>query len=153
MVLNKNLKGCFIDQSKGSYVLLVRLPEEQTITIGKLQDVYFRRGYYAYVGSAMSGVKSRLSRHLKSSKKLHWHIDYLLERASIVAISICETKDRAECTIVRLLSSQFDYVAGFGSSDCHCRSHLFFAAEEKQMKTAIRSTLKSLAVPAALAVI
>ena len=41
---------------KGSYVLLVGLPEEQTIAVGGLRDVRFLRGYYAYVGSAMGGI-------------------------------------------------------------------------------------------------
>jgi len=58
---------------KGSYVLLIQLPEEQTITIGSLKAIHLPGGYYAYVGSAMSGLKSRLSYHLKGSKNPHWH--------------------------------------------------------------------------------
>ena len=100
---------------KGSYTLLIQLPEEQTITTGRLKATYFPRGYYAYVGSAMGGFKSRLNRHLKSNKKPHWHIDYLLEKASISEIILCETKDRAECAIAQALSCQFDSIPGFGS--------------------------------------
>jgi len=127
---------------KGSYVLLIELPEEQTITIGSLKAIYFPRGYYAYVGSAMGGFKSRLNRHLKSNKKPHWHIDYLLEKASISEIILCETKDRAECTVAQVLSHQFDSIPGFGSSDCKCCSHLFFAAFK--MKSTIMAALNSL---------
>ncbi len=127
---------------KGSYVLLIELPEAQTITIGSLKAIYFLRGYYAYVGSAMGGFKSRLNRHLKSDKKPHWHIDYLLEKASISQIILCETKDRAECAVAQALSCQFDSIPGFGSSDCKCRSHLFFATDK--MKPTIMATLSSL---------
>ncbi|MFC2066897.1 DUF123 domain-containing protein [Chloroflexota bacterium] len=145
-MLGNNIKGCFLGQSKGAYVLLVKLPEEQTITVGRLKDVYFPRGYYAYVGSAMGGVKARVSRHLRRNKKLHWHIDYLLEKASVVDISVCQTEDRAECAIAQALGSKFDSIPGFGSSDCHCQSHLFFAAEVSQMKAAIEAIPGSLAM-------
>ncbi len=129
---------------KGSYVLLIRLGEEQTITTGRLKAVYFPRGYYAYVGSALGGFKSRLNRHLKSDKKPHWHIDYLLEKASISEIVLCETKDRTECAIAQALSCQVDAIPGFGSSDCKCRSHLFFATDK--MKPTIMAALGSLSI-------
>ena len=132
---------------KGSYVILIRLPKAETITIGSLSDVYFPRGYYAYVGSALGGVKSRLNRHLKQSKKLHWHIDYLLQKASITDIIIGESEGRVECAMAQALSAQFNSIPGFGSSDCHCPSHLFYAAEGSQMKSAIMMALESMAVP------
>ena len=31
----------------------------------------------------MGGLDARVARHLRAEKKLHWHIDYLLERASV----------------------------------------------------------------------
>ena len=111
---------------KGSYIILIKLPEEQTITIGSLPDVHFPCGYYAYVGSALGGIKSRLSHHLNKNKKPLWHIDYLLQKAPITDIIIGETKERVECAIAQALSSQFDSIPGFGSSDCHCRGHLLF---------------------------
>ena len=134
---------------KGSYTLLIQLTEEQAITTGSLKAIYFPRGYYAYVGSAMGGFKSRLNRHLKSNKKPHWHIDYLLEKASISEIILCETKDRAECAVAQALSRQFDSIPDFGSSDCKCRSHLFFAANK--MKPTIMAILDSLSMQPRLA--
>jgi len=89
---------------KGSYVLLIELPEEQTITTGSLETLRFPRGYYAYVGSAMGGLKSRLSHHLQGNRKPHWHIDYLLQKASINSVTVCETEHRVECTIAQALS-------------------------------------------------
>ena len=127
----------------GSYILLIKLPEERTITIGSLKALHFLRGYYAYVGSAMSGFKTRISRHLKSNKKLHWHIDYLLDKASITGIICSETTARAECIIAQALSRQFDSVPGFGCSDCRCHSHLLFSANENQIKSTIMAILKS----------
>ena len=132
---------------KGSYVILIRLPKAQTITIGSLSDVYFPRGYYAYAGSALSGVKSRLNRHFSRNKKRHWHIDYLLQKASITDIIIGESEGKVECAMAQALSAQFNSIPGFGSSDCHCPSHLFYAAEGSQMKSAIMKTLESMAVP------
>ena len=129
---------------KGSYVLIMQLSKPQIITIGSLPNVHFPRGYYAYVGSAMGGVESRVSRHLRRNKKPHWHIDYLRQKASIVDISICRTEDRAECTIAQALGSQFDSIPGFGCSDCHCHSHLFFATDEGQLKANIAATLEPL---------
>ena len=134
---------------KGSYILLIQLSEEQTITPGRLKATYFPRGDYAYVGSAMGGFKSRLNRHLKSDKKPHWLIDYLLEKASISSIILCETNNRVECTIAQALNGQFDSIPGFGSSDCKCRSHLFFATDK--MKPTIMATLNSLSMQPRLA--
>ena len=110
---------------KGSYILLSRLPEEQTITIGRLKAIRFPGGYYAYVGSAMGGFRSRLKHHLRDNKKPHWHIDYLLKKASLISLILCETTDRSECAIAQALSRQFGSIPGFGSSDCKCPSHLF----------------------------
>jgi len=131
---------------KGSYILIIKLPRTQTVTTGSLLDVNFSRGYYAYVGSALGGVKSRLNHHLKRNKKLHWHIDYLLQKASITDIIVGETTDRAECAIAKALSSQFDSIPGFGCSDCHCTSHLFFATNKRQMKSTIMAALESISI-------
>ena len=127
---------------KGSYVLLTELPEEQTITVGSLKAIHFPPGYYAYVGSAMGGVETRISRHFRSNKKIHWHIDYLLQKASISGVIVCETKERTECTIAQVLSNQFDSIPSFGASDCKCPSHLFFASEE--MSSTIVAVLSQL---------
>ena len=137
-------------QMKGSYVLLTRLAEGGVITVGKLGDIPFLPGYYAYVGSAMGGVEARVNRHLREDKKRHWHIDYLLEKACIIGIGIYETEDRAECSIAQVLSSEFDAIPGFGCSDCQCWSHLFFATGKEQMEIAIKTMIESLAAPLTL---
>ena len=129
---------------KGSYVLLIKLSEEQTITVGSLKALHFPGGYYAYIGSAMGGLKARISRHLKSNKKRHWHIDYLLEKASITGVILGETPDRTECTIARALSYQLTSIPGFGASDCRCHSHLFYAASQREMKSQVMTSIGQL---------
>ena len=136
---------------KGSYVLLIELPEEQTITTGSLEALYFPCGYYAYVGSAMGGFKSRLNYHLQKSKRPHWHIDYLLQKASVSGIILCQTEERVECLIAQELSRQFSSIPGFGSSDCKCHSHLFFATDGSQINSTIMATLKLLGIRPSLA--
>jgi len=123
-------------------VLLIRLPEEQTITIGSLNTVHFPHGYYAYVGSAMGGFKSRINRHFKSHKRPRWHIDYLLEKALISSLILAEADARLECAIAQALSHQFEAIPGFGSSDCRCWSHLFLSSED--MESTILATLNRL---------
>ena len=128
----------------GSYILLIQLPEGKKISIGSRYSVQFQRGYYAYVGSAMGGFKARINRHLKDSKKYHWHVDYLLQDAFLTGVIICETEQRVECTIAQALKSCFDFVSGFGSSDCRCGSHLFFTTNRKKMKSTIMTALEAL---------
>jgi Uri superfamily endonuclease len=131
---------------KGSYILLVSLAKGSTIKAGSLPLSYFPAGSYAYVGSAMSGFKPRLERHLRAGKKRHWHIDYLLERASITGIILCQTEARVECFIAQALSQQFEHVPSFGSSDCRCPSHLFLSADEHRMEQTILATVNSLPI-------
>jgi Uri superfamily endonuclease len=129
--------------TKGSYILLIQLPEGETIKVGSLADTHFPAGYYAYVGSAMGGFASRLNRHRKKDKKPRWHIDYLTERAGISDIILCLTEERLECAIARSLSRQFSSIPGFGSSDCKCPSHLFLADNRNQMEAGILAILNS----------
>ena len=131
-----------VQSASGSYILLIEMPEGQPITVGSLKTICFPGGYYAYAGSALGGFKSRLNRHLRIDKKIHWHIDYLLQKATIKDIIICQTEDRTECAIAQALSHQFDSIPRFGSSDCRCHSHLFSATEE--MKGEIMTILNSL---------
>ena len=127
---------------KGSYLLVISLPEEQDISVGSLEVIHFPHGYYAYVGSALGGFKSRLNRHLRKNKTPKWHIDYLLQKATIKSIIICETGVRVECAIAQALRRRFESIPGFGSSDCHCPSHLFFAAQS--LESEIMAVLNSL---------
>ena len=136
------------DNAKGSYILLIRLPEEKTITVGKLGPVLFPCAHYAYVGSALGGLKQRLGRHLRAEKKFHWHIDYLLQKARIDGIVTCEAEERTECAIVDALGERFESVPRFGASDCRCRSHLFYS--NTGMTKLVMSALEKLSLRSAL---
>jgi Uri superfamily endonuclease len=126
----------------GGYVLLARLPERQTVKAGRLPARSFSGGYYAYAGSALNGIPARVRRHLSPAKKIHWHIDYLLQKATVTDIITGETKDRVECAIARSIGARFESIPGFGSSDCGCSSHLFFSPEPEELKSVIISAFK-----------
>jgi Uri superfamily endonuclease len=111
----------------GSYVLAIRVDVPTSIVVGQLGAVRLRRGAYAYSGSAMRGLRARLSRHARAEKRRHWHVDYLLDVGRIDGVWIHIGPERLECTAARALASSAGAtypVAGFGSSDCRCRSHL-----------------------------
>ena len=118
----------------GIYILLTELLEEQEISIGRLGCITFPRGFYAYVGSAMNGLKSRTNYHLRKKSHYRWHIDYLLERASIREIIVSETTARAECTLAQTLARGLKPIHGFGCSDCKCSSHLYFGQEKNRLR-------------------
>lgn len=122
----------------GTYLLLLRLETQQTVSVGKLGEVAFPRGYYLYVGSALGpgGIEARLSRHLRKTKKPHWHIDYLREKAEVEEAWSRPTEGRRECEWVKLLTRRIGGIVvakGFGSSDCRCPTHLFHYAKKPDL--------------------
>jgi Uri superfamily endonuclease len=127
---------------KGSYILLIGLAIKKDIFVGKLGNVSFPKATYAYVGSAMNGLGARLARHLRREKKLHWHIDYLLKEAEVEEIILCRGDERVECSLAQSLAGELQSVPGFGSSDCKCRSHLYFAREKDMVKARVAEAVK-----------
>jgi len=111
---------------KGSYVLVLELPRDTEIMVGKLGTLAFKKGHYVYVGSALNGLDHRLQRHLRDEKRFHWHIDYLLAHASITEIFFREGNTCEECVIAQQFASLLSSIPHFGCSDCSCESHLFF---------------------------
>jgi Uri superfamily endonuclease len=127
---------------KGSYILLIKLATKKDIFVGKLGNVSFPKATYAYVGSAMNGLRARLARHLRKEKKLHWHIDYLLKEAEVEEIILCQGDERVECSLAQALAGELQSVPGFGSSDCKCRSHLYFASEKDMIKARVAEAVR-----------
>ncbi|MDI6889174.1 MAG: GIY-YIG nuclease family protein [Methanocellales archaeon] len=119
---------------KGTYVLLIELPKSTKVQVGKLGYIDFQVGFYAYVGSALNGLEARIARHLREEKKLYWHIDYLLAHARIKEILYAEGSEKGECDIARNLAARFSSIKGFGSSDCDCKSHLFYSADKCKLE-------------------
>ena len=127
---------------------MISLPRAQTITVGALGSISFTAGGYAYVGSALGGLEDRIRRHLRAAKKKHWHIDYLLDRASVSRVIMAESGERLECRLAARLGGRFEAVSGFGSSDCRCPAHLFFAPSPAVLETAVRRAFSGLGLEA-----
>lgn len=116
----------------GTYILVIELDHATRVSIGHLGTYDFYEGYYLYVGSALGGLSSRVTRHLQREKRVHWHIDYLLQVAGVTEVWSRVGHERLECAWAEALgkSGQVEQVVrGFGSSDCECWSHLFYCAE------------------------
>ena len=121
---------------KGTYILEIYLEKDSQISIGALKTVPFKNGYYYYIGSAMgeagsSTLLNRVKRHIKDpeNKKVHWHIDYLLEdeNAILIRLFLIPSAQKLECIIAHeFLESSDGYIKDFGSSDCKCKSHLVY---------------------------
>jgi len=121
---------------KGAYILSIYLGKSINLEIGALGNIYFARGVYFYVGSAMGdsgpmALENRIKRHISPSynKKSRWHIDYFLEDSNsyIVRIYLIPSLQTLECVLAQeLMKTSDDYIEDFGSSDCRCKSHLFY---------------------------
>lgn len=111
----------------GVYQLVLLLPQTVTLRIGRLGTFTFPAGRYLYTGSALGGLRGRITRHLRADKRLHWHIDYLLPCAQVQEVRFYPTTERLECVLNRQALRRERAVVivhGFGSSDCLCPSHL-----------------------------
>ncbi|WP_456473676.1 GIY-YIG nuclease family protein [Candidatus Pyrohabitans sp.] len=128
---------------RGCYVLLLKLERQADLSVGRLGSFCFSPGYYAYVGSALRGMEARVARHLRREKRMHWHVDYLLEVAEVDAVFCMSSENRCECAvagIIRSLRGAQVPVRRFGSSDCSCEAHLFHFPENPEQ--AIYSALR-----------
>jgi Uri superfamily endonuclease len=115
----------------GAYVLFIEVAVPLEITVGRLGPYALSPGIYAYVGSAYGpgGLRARLARHLRTEKKLRWHIDYLLAAARVVRVYARPDATRQECAWVRsllFLPGVTAPIPHFGSNDCRggCPAHL-----------------------------
>jgi Uri superfamily endonuclease len=123
--------------TKGIYQLLIYLPENVSIAIGKKGEWRFPKGYYIYTGSARNGLEKRVERHLQKDKKHFWHIDYLLDFASIKKVYFFTNSKLEECALnVKMLKEPEAKIImpKFGSSDCGCPAHLVFFEKMPKMK-------------------
>ena len=114
---------------KGIYSLIIYLNKERIIKIGKLGSFLFKKGFYIYTGSSQNSLQKRVVRHLSSKKRFHWHIDYLLKYGKILNVKVTESSKQYECKLskeIGLLSNAIIPIKGFGSSDCACKTHLYF---------------------------
>ena len=118
--------------AEGIYQLLIYLPKNTSIVIGKKGTFEFPNGHYIYTGSARNGLERRVERHLKTNKKHFWHIDYLLDFATIKKVFLFTNSKFGECALsLKTLGKPGAkiIVPKFGSSDCGCPAHLIFFEE------------------------
>jgi sugar fermentation stimulation protein A len=113
-------------KDKGSYLLILELKRARKIPVGRLGKVFFRKGFYIYVGSAMAHLTKRMERHRRLRKEHHWHIDALRAVADFHSILPIRSSARLECEIAEALSKISEWATPeFGCTDCSCNTHLF----------------------------
>jgi Uri superfamily endonuclease len=122
----------------------MRLPHHVNVVVGKLGRFDFPPGWYAYPGSARGpgGLAARVSRHLRTSKTFHWHVDYLRAHTELTAVWYAVGSQKRECDWALALSAlpQASRVApGFGASDCRCATHLLHFSEPPNHNTFVHS--------------
>jgi Uri superfamily endonuclease len=112
---------------KGIYVLIIQIDKNTSVNIGALGKLAFKKGLYAYVGSAQTNLEQRIKRHLRKEKQKFWHIDYLLDNnaAKIIKVFYKQANKTEECTIAKTINEKAKPKPCFGCSDCNCKSHLF----------------------------
>lgn len=117
----------------GCYHLVIRVPRAVEIGIGRLGRRRLPAGWYVYTGSARSGLRARIARHLRRRKTLHWHIDYLLAAPGARVVEVIERPGVhvGECSLnqaIGRLGGARAVVPGFGASDCRagCPAHVYY---------------------------
>jgi len=113
-------------RDSGIYFLLIRLKNPIEISLmGKTAK--FPRGFYVYTGSAQKNLTHRIERHRRKNKKLHWHIDFLLEKADVIDVKIIYGASRYDETIFAekwAALSDFIPMKKFGATDSKAKTHL-----------------------------
>ncbi|MCF6270942.1 MAG: GIY-YIG nuclease family protein [Melioribacteraceae bacterium] len=121
------------NSDKGIYILELFAEKDFSISAKKFIGFTFPKGYYYYVGSAQKNLKSRIARHLRRKKKVHWHIDHLTTHNSVKTLNsfiIPEAEKIIEAEIANNFVNYFDaqiIVEGFGNSDTkETKTHLYY---------------------------
>ncbi len=127
-------QSLILPASSGSYVLALFTQVAMPVQAGALGERVLQAGVYLYVGSAFGpgGIRARLSRHLLGAQTLRWHVDYLGRHMSPVAAWFQTQNEPMEHLWAQVLGQGRGIAGawpGFGASDCHCTTHLFFAPE------------------------
>jgi Uri superfamily endonuclease len=107
-----------------TYQLLIWVRRATRVQVGCLGEFDFAPGLYVYTGSARRGLEARIARHLSDTKRLRWHIDYLLAAPHVRVLEVHRFTE-LECELCQRTAGTVP-VLGFGASDCRtgCGSHL-----------------------------
>ena len=128
-----------------TYCLIIELKNDSVISVGKLGELDFKKGFYVYVGSALNSIDARIKRHLKNEKKLFWHIDYLLNspNATIKEVILERSPQKWECKIAKEIADDALPLIKFGCSDCKCDSHLFYFGSYEEAENMVLNAFKN----------
>ena len=131
-------------KDRGSYLLILKVEKAKRVNVGSLGNLFFRKGFYIYVGSAMANLSKRMERHRRLIKRHHWHIDELRRVAEFHACLAIRSSDRLECEVAGAISEIAEWeVPGFGSTDCLCETHLFGMASNPLESREFQKMLQS----------
>lgn len=111
---------------RGSYLLVIYLDKDTKIKT-KAREFCLKKGYYIYVGSAMNSLEKRVARHFKKEKRLHWHIDFLLQKAQLLSAYLIPSRERIEEILSQIVGEIFQGVEGFGASDLSVKTNLYYS--------------------------
>jgi len=128
----------------GIYTLIIFVPFEKWISIGKIGVQRFPKGYYAYTGSALGkgalSLGGRIRWHLRKDKRKKWHIDFFTidKDVKVISAMIVPIHERVECEVNQYLNEKMRAtipVSRFGSSDCkrRCGSHLIYLGSNESV--------------------
>jgi sugar fermentation stimulation protein A len=124
--------------SSGTYALTVPFAVDESMLVGSLGTLPFKRGFYVYVGSARPNLRQRIARHVVGRKRIRWHIDYITTRQGHGPVGVAVWRSASECSVASMLKKRSNgSVRGFGSSDCCCGSHLIYFATSGLLAEAI----------------
>jgi Uri superfamily endonuclease len=135
----------------GTYALILTSSSDRLIEIGKLGQLLLQPGYYVYAGSAFGpgGIKARIAHHARISQRPHWHIDYLRSVLLLDEVWYSYDSERHEHrwadTFSRSKGATLP-IAGFGASDCRCKSHLYLIRSKpsvRRFREKLRANLNS----------
>ncbi|MFB6309014.1 MAG: DUF123 domain-containing protein [Haloarculaceae archaeon] len=160
--------------TKGTYTLVIERSVGGPVAVGALGRLDLPAGWYAYTGSAFGpGGFDRIDRHERVAadehETRHWHIDYLLGDDETAVDGVVRSAGvDIECAVARRLDGSEDggrsdgksdggrgdsvsdgavvdgCVAGFGCSDCECRSHLAYSPRRDELLAEIEQAHREL---------
>ena len=124
----------------GTYALVFKSVSNQQINVGKLGRFHLRPGFYLYIGSAFGpgGLKARISHHTGISSHPHWHIDSLRSILLLKEVWYTVGAERHEhrwAAIISGLKGATIPIAGFGATDCNCRTHLIAFKDQPSIRS------------------
>lgn len=125
---------------------MINQKADEKIVIGQKGKINFYKGYYVYIGSAMNSLEGRIQRHLSKDKKLHWHVDYLLDNPQSLINEVYFSDDgvKHECELAKSIAENGKEVQGFGCSDCKCNSHLIYFLNIDDAEYAVSNAFKEI---------